>query len=722
MSSASPVTKTGGVRADEVLARLNRAVQRSTIYPEGHPAIRSAVAPFVDSVRSALEARPSLMFGVGRDRLGIPGEPPSERASAFSWLAQHLHARGLASLTFQGPLTEDDAVRFVLWLGRPESGPEGAASDPRFEGISYARFDYSLARFRDGAAADGVAEAEAARSWVSVVGSLTDGWFTGGSGLLSQDPEALGREVGAQIARNEGVGSAVLTGRIVALGGSLARLPKSVRAAVKTRLGHFIGGLTPDLQSELLRIAPDSDPARMAFVSEMLDALPDPVVMDVLAGVEASGAHVPRQFVTFMQKLVGLSARDPVLAEAAESRLESLGLPRSLATQSPAEVKAALEEVLGTRVDDTATNPEAYQARLEQLSARRVRRVAEFTEGRHGDPQSEEQVAVHVNEIILRLLVSSLESPDAPGYLERLIADAPQALRTSRFDFVYGTAMALRDLKPPRAPEEVARLAAQYLSTLGGRESIDAILDAVERSPTATPAMVGLFRLAGAEAACAAVERLDTASDEGRERLVDLVVFLEAKAFSGAVAEAHRRGTASPASLLALLGHPGAPGGPDLVHLFLDHRDAGVRLGALRMLFDRQPNEASFESCLEKALSDPDPRVVAFGLQQASRLREPGVARLIGEYLDGALGGAASPSLEIQAVEELAEAGSREARDVLIEALAGRGLAVGSGSRAVAREMASTLERIGDEAALAALRRWRRSVAGLWSRIVDRAS
>jgi hypothetical protein len=719
MSSLSPATKTGGGRADEVLARLNRAVQRATIYPEGHPAIRAAVTPFVDSVRGALEARPSLMFGVGRDRLGVPGEPPSERASAFSWLAQHLQGRGLASLTFQGPLTEDDAVRFVLWLGRPETGPEGEAQDPRFEGISYARFDYSLARFREGAAADDLAEAEAARSWVSVVGSLTDGWFSGGQAVLSGDPEALAREVGAQIARNEGVGSAILTARLVALGGSLAQLPRSVRAAVKTRLGNFIGGLTPDLQSELLRIAPDSDPARMAFVSEMLDALPDPVVMDVLAGVEASGAHVPRQFITFMQMLVGLSARDPVLAEATENRLESLGLPRSLATQSPAEVKAALEEVLGTRVDDTAANPEAYQARLEQLSARRIRRVAEFTEGRHGDPQSEEQVAVHVTEIVQRLLVASPQSPEAPRYLERLLADAPRALRASRFDFVYGTAMALRELKPPRAPEEVASLAAGYAAALCAKENIDAVLDAVERSPTATPAMVGLFRLGGGEAACAAVERIDSATGEGRERLVDLVVFLEARAFSEAVVEARRRGLVSPTALLALLGHPGAPGGPDLVRLFLDHRDADIRLEALRMLFDRDPNETSFESFLESALSDPDPQIVAFGLQQARRRKEPAIARLLGEYLEGALGGNTSPNLQVLAVEELAEAGSREARDVLIEALAGRGLAFGAGSRAVAREMASTLERIGDDAALAAFRRWRRSAAGLLSRILD---
>jgi HEAT repeat protein len=137
------------------------------------------------------------------------------------------------------------------------------------------------------------------------------------------------------------------------------------------------------------------------------------------------------------------------------------------------------------------------------------------------------------------------------------------------------------------------------------------------------------------------------------------------------------------------------------------------------MLFARDPDESSFESCFETALSDPDPRVVAFGIQQARRRRGPATARVLAECLDGALGGATSPSLQIQAVEELAEAGSREARDVLIEALARRRLALGAGSRAVAREMALTLERIGDEDALAALRRWRRSAAGLWSRILD---
>ena len=226
MSTSSPVSTAGGGKTDEALARLNRAVQRATIYPEGHPAIRSAVGPFLDSLRAVLDERPSLVIGISRDRLAVEGDPPTDRPSALSWLAQQLHGRGLAALTLHGVPTEDEATRFVLWLGRPETTAVDPATDPRFEGISYARLDYSLARFREGAAIDGAAEAEAARSWVSVAGSLTEGWFAGEARPPSDDPEALGRELGAHIARNEGVGSAVLTSRVVALGGSLAALPK----------------------------------------------------------------------------------------------------------------------------------------------------------------------------------------------------------------------------------------------------------------------------------------------------------------------------------------------------------------------------------------------------------------------------------------------------------------------------------------------------------------
>ena len=722
MSTSSRFAAAGGRRIDEVLARLNRAVQRATIYPEGHPAIRAAVAPFVDSLRAALDQRPSLVVGISRDRLVVEGEPMTDRPST-AWLAQLLHARGLSALTLQGVLTEDEALRFVLWLGRPEATAP-PAEDPRFDGISYARLDYSLARFREAAAVDGAADAEAARSWMSVVGSLTDGWFTGDTSSLSRDPEELARELGAHIARNEGVGGAVLTSRLVALGGALASMPKSVRSAVKRRLGGFVAALTPDLQAELLRIAPDSDPARLAFLSEMLDALPDAVVMDVLAGLEASGAHVPHQFITFVQKLVGLAGRDPVLAEAAEGRLESLGLPANLTTRSPSDVRAALEEVLRTRTDDTAHNPEAYQIRLEELSAGRIRRAADFTEGRHGDPRSTPQVAIHVSEIAQRLLLASPEAPDAAAYLKRLADDLPLALESSRFDLVYSTAAGLRNLMtPPRLPEGVAALAAEYLSALGRPENVGTLLAAVETSSAPpTPAMVGIFRLGGLDAACAALERIGASKDDtARERLTDLVVFLDPDTFSAAIAQARSRESVPPAALLGILRHPGASRGVELATTFLGNKDPDVRLGALRILFEAEPKDGSFERCLDKALADPEPRVVAFGLDQARRRLSPETVLLVGDYLDGQLGGALSVDLQLRAVEWLAEAGSREARDALAAALARRGLALRAGARAVSREIASTLERIGDGTAMGAFRRWRRSPAGLLSRLLDGA-
>ncbi len=723
MSTSSRSAAAGGRRTDEVLARLNRAVQRATIYPEGHPAIRSAVGPFVESLRAALDERASLVIGISRDRLDVEGETPSDRPSAVSWLAQLLHGRGLSALSLQGAVTEDEALRFVLWLGHPEAA-QNPAEDPRFDGISYARLDYSRARFREGAARDAAADAEAARSWVSIVGSLTDGWFTGDADSLSDDPEGLARALGAHIARNEGVGGAVLVSRVVALGGSLAALPKSVRIAVKRRLGGFVAALTPDLQAELLRIAPDSDPARLAFLTEMLDALPDAVVMDVLAGLEASGAHVPHQFITFVQKLVGLAGRDPVLAEAAESRLESLGLPANLTTRSPSDVRAALEEVLKTRTDDTAHNPEAYQIRLEELSARRIRRAADFTEGRHGDPRSTQQVAIHVSEIAQRLLLASPEAPDAAAHLKRLLDDLPLALEAARFDLVYSTAVGLRSLTTsPRLSEGMAALTAEYLSTLGRPESVGRLLAAVETSSAPpTPAMVGIFRLGGLDAACAALERIGASSDDAaRERLTDLVVFLDSDAFSAAVTQARRRESSPPAALLGVLRHPGAPRGVELATMFLGSKDPDVRLEALRILFEGEPREDSFERCLDKALRDPEPRVVTFGLDQARRRLRPETVRLVGDYLDGQLGGGSSVDLQLEAVEWLAEAGSREARDALAAALSGRGLALRAGARAVSREIASTLERVGDETAMAATRRWRRSPAGLLSRLLDGA-
>src|SRR5438093_1611160 len=97
----------------ESLVRLGRAVHKTTIYPEGHPAIPAAVASFIEALRQAVEDRPALSLGVASDRILVEGEAIETKNSAVSWLAQHMHERGIGAVDLARGLPEAEGVRFV---------------------------------------------------------------------------------------------------------------------------------------------------------------------------------------------------------------------------------------------------------------------------------------------------------------------------------------------------------------------------------------------------------------------------------------------------------------------------------------------------------------------------------------------------------------------------------------------------------------------------------
>src|SRR5437867_8355989 len=82
----------------EALVRMARAVQKATIYPDGHPAVPGAVDVFLAALKQALEDRPVLTIGIASDRFLLEGEPIAEKHGVLPWLAQFLHERGLASI------------------------------------------------------------------------------------------------------------------------------------------------------------------------------------------------------------------------------------------------------------------------------------------------------------------------------------------------------------------------------------------------------------------------------------------------------------------------------------------------------------------------------------------------------------------------------------------------------------------------------------------------
>jgi hypothetical protein len=699
----------GGV--GEALVRLNRAVQRASIYPPGHPAIPAAVKAFVESLGAALAERPVLLVGVASDRLVVEGVPLDDRKAALAWLTGQLRERGLASFAIERGVAEAQLVRFVEWLARAAPAKaEGEGEPVEFMGIALARIDYGKARFVESPTDKAQ---DAVRLWETLASSLTVGWYPD-HGPLPDDPATLAQELSAHVLRHEGLGAASLLARIEATGAHLPHLPDAVRAAMKKRLSAFVAALTPDLRSQLLRVDKDTSRLKLELLTEVVDGLPDTLVMEILADIDLGGGPPPRHLLNLFNKLIGVAAVDPISRELAEAKLESLGLPPGLTALEPAKVKTALREVFDARAD--YENPVAYQQRLEALSREGAGDTMRYDSRHYLDPSDASLVRAHGSSIVLQLLVAAPDRPEAADYVRRLLADLPQDVAARRFDAIYERTGALREMlaRPSGVAAAVRALGSDYLARAVEPGFVAALLEATEESSGPLhPGVVSLFRAAGLEAACAAFDRLaEMPPGEGHERIGELLFLLETEAFNAAVARLRATGSPSLRALFSLLRRPGSPLGPDLVLTFLANKDRAIRLEAFRWALTSDAAAAQFPRLLGKALGDPYPEIVALGIESAATRGGAATAKTLAEFLAGWLAGGQTAELGRNATFALAALPGPEGRDALRHLLLTRKMAVSMSAVRRSMVLEAGLIRVGDDEAVAAVRSFRRSPAG----------
>jgi len=704
-------------RIGEALVRLNRAAQRASIYPPGHPAIPAAVQAFVESLDAALDERPVLLVGVAADRLVVEGVSLDERKGALSWLTEQLRDRGLASFAIDRGVAAAELVRFVEWLARPlPTARNEATPEVTFSGIALARIDYGKARFVDSPVAK---VQDPARLWESLAKSLTAGWYHDDR-PLSDDPLALAQELSAQVLRNEGVGAASLLARIEATGAHLPNLTDSVRADIKRRLSAFVAGLTTDLRSQLLRVDEAASRQKVDLLGELIDDLPDTLVMEVLADMDLRGGPPPRHLLNLFNKLIGVAVQDPLSRELAEAKLQSLGLPAGLTDLEPSQIEGALREVFDAQAD--YQNPEAYQARLEGLSREGPEATVRYESLHYRDPRDLPALHAHVSSVVLRLLIAAPGLQEAADQVRRLLADLPRDTAAGRFELVFERTTALTDIlsRPDGVAEPVRTLAAEYLARTVEPGFVVALLRATEESSgPPRPGLVGLFRAAGVSGACVAFDRLaELPPGDAHERVSEMLFLLETDAFNAAVARLRATGSPSLRALFALLRHPAAPLGPDLVLTFVANKDAKIRLEAFRLLLAGETGAGQFSRLLAKALADPDPEIVALGIERASGVGGPAAARAIADFLSAWLGGGGSPVLGRGATAALASLSGPEGGEALRRLLLGRKTALGVAAVRRSMIVEAGLIRIGDDDAIAAVRSFRRSPAGWLSMLL----
>ncbi|MCL4845388.1 MAG: hypothetical protein KJ066_02525 [Acidobacteria bacterium] len=705
------------------LTRLNRAVQRATIYPAGHPLVAQAVKPVVEGLARLIDADGPVILHVSRHELVFVLRGRSPQAHRVPWLSSRLAARGVASLAVDQPLGPEEAATLVSWLASP---PSDDANAPAIDGVEISWRDYSRARFTERRRAGTVAH-DALLVWRDAVSDLAGEWWTGRAGAqeggepdlehLLDDPQALAQSIRGRLVASEGTGLSQVTDRLFSLGGRLARLDESARVVVRRRLGALVTELAPELRGQLLRVVPHDKPEKVQLLAELVDELPSALVLEMLEHLEIGSGGASASFVGLLTRLGGVARHHPELEGALTRTLTRAGLPASV-LDDVEQLQETLTELLAASPTD-GTVSDDYRADLGTLG--HAPAPVAIDEGRFLKPTRADDLVFGTSRIALTLLAHDADAPDAAALMRRAIDAAASALASGDLDYLGALAAVAVD--GDQRPPEVRALAHEALALLQRGDVVDQVLDAALDPARRTSVHLGdLIRAGGAEAAARAVDRLAVAAAPAvRRRLVGLLVHVDPRVLANVLRRARSSSRLPGPALVALLGHEDMAEAPALAELFVTDEDASVRLQAYRIAFRGQTTAGRFERLAMRAVDDPDARVVVLALTEA-QAREPGVVARVGGHLLCQPTAEANDRAQREAALWLAREGSPAARRALATALAARGGMWRTLARQVSRRMAAALDGFDDPPSRAAVRQWRRSPAGLLGWILGDAA
>ena len=679
-----------------------------------------AARPVVEALAHLLETVPTLLLVFTSEGVFVGTHPEDVQPHEATWLSSRLTARGVASLAFAGGLSEEDAQRLIAWLATDEElRPRVEA--PSFGACVITGIDYSRAQFRE-APATREHGLPAALAWRGVARSLTDDWSSPDSEVPST-PDELAHRVLGMLERQEGAGVGELNQRLVGVTSQLAGLSDDVRAAVKGRLAEFLGALTPELRERLLTATPRDDAPKLDLLTQLVDRLPRSCVVDMVSHLKFERGGSTHQFMALILKLTGIASGDSAVAEALASRCRREGLPLDPASLNAPQAQQALEQVLTPRAGDVDDiNPREYQAQLEALSTKDLRRGRPASASdRHSDPRDARCVSGQAARIALYLLQSSEgEDGDTEVCLARVQQEFPHQLAERRLDLL-GEAAGVFQLVAQTGVRDsaVVHRAQAGLEFFASAAVVDEVVAFAESAadPASGPLMV-LARAGGVAGAEAVLTRLSRRpAREVASRLGALLGGLNPPVCRSALRGLYHRAPSVARPIVSALLAVG--GGPTLAGLgqeLLDDADAAVRADACRLAFS-SPGAVQVEAVLARALQDDDARVAEVGIDAVEHHETLLGASALWAFL-AARRPASVALLQHRLVRVLARHPAPRARLILIDALGHRQSRFDRAGRLLSRSIAVALERTGGMDGAAAVNAWRRSPAGLVSRLL----
>jgi hypothetical protein len=602
-----------------VLLLIPVALQKTAAYPPGHPLAAGAVSALATRLSGLLAARGTLSVGVARTHLLIDGVPTDPGQPVLRDLAERLHRRAIAGLTFSDGVTADELEELLrhLSIDRTRERDDGEAETEagRWPHVRVHAAAFDQLRLADGEAGTVAEEqgAKLARLWTALSLAAMGGGARSAEGEPLSEPAAIARAIEAG-PRDRGYEQAVARqllelGRASALGGSVASL------AISEQLEQLMLNLRPETLLRLLNCMPDPG-ERRELLSGVSHAAPAAAIIELVKSAsQATGNVMSESLLRMLTKLArnADAAPDHALAEADDA------------------LREIVTELLdGWMLQDP--NPEAYGAALERLARR----------PNAGMPGSAGALEAEPTRIVTMALELGAPTDDLGSALDAMLArDALPALLTWL-----------------GAAEPANRAAAEVWRLLTRPERLGLLLS---RPDAGGDVMDQLLARAGTDAAGPLLDLLATTEVRAtRRRLITWLTQLGPTIAPDIVARLSSPQWYVQRNMLVLLASlPELPAGLDLLP-YLSHGDARVRREAMKLAL-RDP--ARRDEAITLGLADGDPQVLQFALAAAGdRCPSRGVGALIDQLERRQL----DPELRAQMIRVLSGSRLPRARDWLL--------------------------------------------------------
>lgn len=559
----------------EFLIELSIALNRTAMYPSGHPSLGDSAAVVIQHLATLLYERPTLSIGVARRQLVIEGVATDARNPVLRSLAERMHEHHIGALVFErGAATEEVQGALTLLAQEPERGvtPLGLGDPSRLEIGPHVRL-YPLTYEQLELVGEGTPEDDederaprATQLWIGLARAAL------AAGTREVAPHETEPAAVAQAINEHDAAQAydqVIVGYLLQIADELKAGGGAASAAVRRRMSRLVGALNEDTLKRLVMMGGDGL-QRQQFILDASQGLSADAVVDLVkAAGDASSQPVSQSLLRILTKLSSF-------AESGEA-------------DARGKADAAVREQIRHLVSGwslESPNPEEYDQALATM--------ARVSRGRRGS-MSETHPAEP-----LRLLQIALETGGGgPG-----LASAVDTL--VGIGEVSAVVQLVREVERNAATREVWRMLAttEVVLSLLQREpvdfkTLDAILEHIDRQQGAAVLIEALVQSESRATRLGLLDLLGRLGDEvaplAAERLNDERWFVKR-------------------NMLALLRSVGiVPKGVSPI-AYARHPEARVRREAIELAF-LVPAER--DRALGMALTDEDERIVRVGMRAA---------------------------------------------------------------------------------------------------------